>query len=70
MGACLYLAHLGYVEIELSWTLDGDSDNSEVKVGLHQGSVPSPMLFIIVMYVVSRGAGEIAVGASTPSSSV
>ena len=35
-------------------TLDGDSDSFEVKVGLHQISVLSPLLFIIVMDVVSR----------------
>ena len=30
-------------------TADGDSDSFAVKVGLHQGSVLSPLLFIIVM---------------------
>ena len=35
-------------------TSDGDSDSFEVKVGLHQGSVLSPLLFVIVMDVVSR----------------
>ena len=34
--------------------MDGDSDSFEVKVGLHQGSVLSPLLFMIVMDVVCR----------------
>jgi len=33
---------------------DRDSDAFEVKVGLHQGSVLSPLLFIIVMEALSR----------------
>ena len=33
---------------------DGESDNFEVKVGLHQGSVLSPLLFIIVLEALSR----------------
>ena len=33
-------------------SMDGDSNSFEVKVGLHQGSVLSPLLFIIVMDVV------------------
>jgi hypothetical protein len=41
-----------------AWTVvrtkDGDSGSFEVKVGLHQGSVLSPLLFIIVMDVVAR----------------
>ena len=32
----------------------GESDNFEVKVGLHQGSVISPLLFILLMDRVSR----------------
>ena len=34
--------------------LDGESKSFEVKVGLHQGSVLSIFLFIIVMVTVSR----------------
>jgi len=33
---------------------DGESDGFEVKVGLHQGSVLSPLLFIIVLEALSR----------------
>ncbi|CAK9296894.1 unnamed protein product [Gordionus sp. m RMFG-2023] len=36
----------------------GDSDSFEVKVGLHQGSVLSPLLFILVMDVVAREMRE------------
>ncbi|XP_065315335.1 uncharacterized protein LOC135924216 [Gordionus sp. m RMFG-2023] len=36
----------------------GDSKSFEVKVGLHQVSVLSPLLFIIVMDVVAREMGE------------
>ena len=43
---------------EEAWTVvrteDGDSDGFEVKVGLHQGSVLSPLLFLIVMEAVTR----------------
>src|SRR5271163_617311 len=37
-------------------TQDGPSDKFEVKVGLHQGSVLSPLLFIAVMEVITREA--------------
>lgn len=39
-------------------TADGDSESFEVKVGLHQGSVLSPLLFVIVMDVVTREVRE------------
>ena len=32
----------------------GDSKAFNVKVGLHQGSVWSPLLFVIVMEIISR----------------
>ena len=32
----------------------GDSDSFDVKVGLHQGSILSPLLFVIVMEMVTR----------------
>jgi hypothetical protein len=35
-------------------TVEGDSESFPVKLGLHQGSVLSPLLFIIVMDVVTR----------------
>ena len=37
---------------------DGNSDSFEVKVGLHQGSVLSPLLFVIVMDMVSKELRE------------
>jgi len=33
----------------------GDSESFEVKVGLHQGSILSPLLFVVVMEIVTRG---------------
>ena len=39
-------------------TCAGDSRSFELKAGLHQGSVPSPLLFIIVMDVVMIEGGE------------
>ena len=35
-------------------TTEGDSKAFNVKVGLHQGSVLSPLLFAIVMEMISR----------------
>jgi len=35
-------------------TTEGDSKALNVKVGLHQGSVLSPLLFVIVMKMISR----------------
>ena len=35
-------------------TTEGDSNAFNVKVGLHQGSVLSPLLFVIVMEMISR----------------
>ena len=35
-------------------TTEGDSKTFNVKVGLHQGSVLSPLLFVIVMEMISR----------------
>ena len=35
-------------------TAEGDSKAFNVKVGLHQGSVLSPLLFLIVMEMISR----------------
>jgi len=35
-------------------TTEGDSKTFNVKVGLHKGSVLSPLLFVIVMEMISR----------------
>jgi len=35
-------------------TTEGDSKAFNVKAGLHQGSVLSPLLFVIVMEMISR----------------
>jgi len=35
-------------------TTEGDSKAFNVKIGLHQGSVLSPLLFVIVMEMISR----------------
>jgi len=35
-------------------TLYGNSNVSELKVGMHQGSALSPLLFVIVMQALSR----------------
>ena len=35
-------------------TTEGDSKAFDVKVGLHQGSVLSPLLIVIVMEMISR----------------
>jgi hypothetical protein len=39
-------------------TVEGDSESFSVKVGLHQGSVLSPLLFIIDMHSVTRALKE------------
>ena len=39
-------------------TKQGNSTEFEVKVGVHQGSVLSPLLFVAVMEVVTRGVNE------------
>lgn len=47
---------------EQAWTVvrtaEGETEPFEVKVGLHQGSILSPLLFIIVMDVVTREVRE------------
>ena len=35
-------------------TRDGESNSFEVKVGVHQGSVLSPLLFIMVLEAFSK----------------
>jgi len=35
-------------------TVYGNSKGAEVKVGMHQGSALSPLLFVIVMEAISR----------------
>ena len=35
-------------------TTEGDSKAFNVKVGLHRGSVASPLLFVLVMEMISR----------------
>lgn len=46
---CTYKAAETAVRIE-----DGNGEWFKFRVGLHQGSARSPLLFIIVMYVISR----------------
>ena len=43
-------------------TTEGDSKAFNVKVGLHQGSVLSPLLFVIVMEMISIATSRIASG--------
>ena len=39
-------------------TKDGNSEEFEVKVGVHQGSVLSPLLFVVVMEVLAQSVKE------------
>ena len=39
-------------------TKDGISEEFEVKVGVHQGSVLSPLLFVVVMEVLAQSVKE------------
>jgi hypothetical protein len=39
-------------------TNDGNSEEFEVKVGVHQGSVLSPLLFVVVMEVLAQSVKE------------
>ena len=40
-----------------SLTVYGNSKGFEIKVGMHQGSALSPLLFVIVMEAISRKFG-------------
>jgi len=60
---CRQFHHKGVVVQKLSMytgaktvvrTVYGNSNNFEVKVGMHQGSALSPLLFVIVMEALSR----------------
>ena len=42
-------------------TTEGDSKAFNVKEGLHQGSVLSPLLFVVVMEIITRVASRITV---------
>ena len=42
-------------------TTEGDSKAFNAKVGLHQGSVLSPLLFVVVMEIITRVASRITV---------
>jgi len=44
-------------------TVYGNSNCFEVKVGMHQGSALSPLLFVIVMEAISGGQSSITMGA-------
>ena len=60
------LRKLGVIEwlirtVMAFYTDDGLSESFEVKVGLHQGSVLSPLLFAAVMDVVYIPAFRVAV---------
>ena len=43
-------------------TTEGDSKAFNVKVGLHQGSVLSPLLFVTVTEMISRATSRFASG--------
>jgi len=42
------------VQKTVATTVYGNSNGFEVKVGMHQGSASSPLLFVIVMEALSR----------------
>ena len=46
------------VQHQSELTLIGSTESFEVKVGLHQGSALSPLLFIIIMDVISQEVGR------------
>ena len=52
------------------WVVKGLSDEFEVKVSVHQGPVLSPLLFIIVLYALSREMGRFQLTGSRASLSV
>ena len=47
-------SHAMYEGVQRVVRTTGDSKAFNVKVGLHQGSVLSPLLFVIVMEMISR----------------
>ena len=51
-------------------TVDGNSSSFEVKVGMHQGSTLSPLLFVIVMEAISMRYGDGAGNTVEENSSV
>ena len=59
--SCAVIGCCGHGENEartVMRTKQGYSTEFEVKVGVHQGSVLSPLLFVAVMEVVTRGVKE------------